>query len=83
MVNSLSFGKARSGGRKERAVRQDGNDHLAPEDGALPSRLGADFWHRMVIPLLANSPLSSPADVRQLFELILDRAQDTSELLAG
>jgi hypothetical protein len=54
--------------RRERAVRQDGNDHLAPDDGALPSRQGVVFRHRMVIPILANCLLSSPADVRRLSE---------------
>ena len=37
----------------------------------------------MVIPILANLPPSPPADVRRLFERILDRAQDISEPLAG
>ena len=37
--------------RRERAVPRNGNDHLVPEDGAPPSRQGAVFGHRMVIPI--------------------------------
>ena len=41
-----------------------------PMTALCPSEQGAVFLHQVVIPILANSPLSAPADVRQRFERI-------------